>query len=192
MTFLKSIAGLAMLIGLVACDDLGAVDAIPADATASVSSSTISSGVLNSGNRKFIQAMDICLNSFPSMLNVRRELRSSNFTSEGRFSGEEYFSAFNRSIIAFASTGQHEPICGFGRNGLRDDEAVLVVNATLAAKYGENLLVGDVSDDPHTLAAWLVTTDNDTEVVVAVRRQIVLSGLYRGSLVYVAEYRPEQ
>lgn len=179
------------VLGLSACEEANIGATALSAGNGQNGATTVNSNVMNSSNRKFIQAMDICMDNFPDTFATRNTLRTSNFVDEGTFSGISYFTGFNRRIIAFASTGTNNPVCGSGRNGLRDDEAVFVTNALLAAKFGTNLLMADVSDQRGLIAAWLATTDDGHQFQILIRPQIVIAGLFKGSLVYVKEYKPD-
>ena len=194
---LRLLGCLAVVCSFAACDTstqaLASETAVATSTSGAPESIPLANALGNSGNQKIIQAMNVCLDNFPNMLAVRNELRTSNFKSEGRFGGIEYFSAFNRDIIAFGSVGTSKPLCGFGRDGLRDEEAVLVAASILGAKFGSSLAEFDTSADPQFIAAYYIEKEDGTKVVVAVRRQITLSGLYRGSPIYVSEFiEPEE
>ncbi|WP_394179672.1 hypothetical protein [Yoonia maritima] len=142
----------------------------------------------NSGNRKAIEALNYCLDSFPNLNVARLNWQRSGFRSEGQYGGSDYYSAFNRSIITAVKTGKHDPECVVGRSGLRDEEAVLVASSVLGAKYGDTFEIFDTSDDREVLAAFYAKTDNGTPIAVAVLPQFFIPGFYRGSLIIVIEH----
>ncbi len=189
-TYPRSVFLVLACVGLIsACDETTSSGIAETNVgTSSTSATSIQNPLDRSGNRKLLQAMDICIENYPDMLAVRTEMRRSNFATEGRFGDNEFFSAFNRNIVVLASTGTEKPTCGFGRNTVRDDEAVLLASALVAAKFGDTPLVADFSDEPRFLAGWLIETDAGEQFTLTVTRQLNISSIFRGSLFILQEY----
>jgi len=139
-----------------------------------------------SSNRKLLEAMDICLADFPNLLQVRTRLRQSGYQSEGRFGNKEIFTAYNRNIIVVVSASATDRLCSFGLDGLRDQEAVLLAGALFGARANGTLELGS-PQDPRFLAAYRFDAPNGVKVIGAVGRQVTISGLYRGSIIYLIE-----
>ena len=171
---------------LAACGETTTTQTAPPSVDAAATS--VQNPLSESGNRKLLQAMDICIDNYPNMLATRTALRTSKFSSEGQFGNDEYFSAFNRDIIVVASTGTSTPSCAFGRNKVRDDEAVLLAGGLIAAKFGDTPLIGDFSNNPRVLAGWRIKTESGDDFTLIVTNQVNIAGLFRGSLFILREF----
>ncbi|MCG3266740.1 hypothetical protein [Yoonia sp. I 8.24] len=187
-------AGIAVFatVGLGGCMEApveAAVEAAPeADAPAQATQPATSSG-----NAKATEAINQCLDNLPGHNATRTYLRTNGFRHEGKYTGVDFYTAYNRSIIVGLTRGSEAPYCFVGRNNLRDDEAVLVASNAMRAKYGDSFGEFDTSSDSEFIAAFYGERPDGVGVVAAVRNQFAVAGVYRGSIIVVHEYiAPDQ
>ncbi|MBL4812349.1 MAG: hypothetical protein JKX69_08355 [Rhodobacteraceae bacterium] len=137
-------------------------------------------------NQLFAEALEICLNSYPDMGEIRRNARSAGFRSVGQRQGTDFFTSAGDRVIMMVNASNSDRSCGLGQNRLRGQNAVDSVQQILANTVGDRAHPIDVSDSRVFIAGWFVENGN-AGYVVAVRWQINIQGFFTGSLVVVLD-----
>jgi hypothetical protein len=141
-----------------------------------------------SADPRLAEAMSYCLDSYPNLGRAMQQARSAGFRSEGWVGGFDLYTAYRQQLLVGFDRGS-EPVCLFGLDGLRDQEAIDAASAALSAKFGSALVRLGPSPDGAFIEGWVAETGG-TGILVGVHRQTTIGNFWRGSMITVQPYQP--
>lgn len=134
---------------------------------------------------KLALALSICLDNVPNMGPARQQMILAGFKYETNISGQDLYSAADRSVFALISVGTDQPRCAVGRDGLRGDPAVDYAERALRQAYGPAIIPIDAADfDEPVLAGWVVERPAGV-LGIGVTAAIDLPPFFLGSFIFV-------
>lgn len=192
-TLTRTCAALALATLLIGCDASVAPDpasetpvstAVNTEAVDTLHTTQQTTGGAVDGS-KLAQALSICLDNVPNMGPARQQMILAGFKYEANVSGQDLYSAADRSVFALISVGTDRPRCAVGRDGLRGDPAVAYAERALRQAYGPAIIPIPVTDfDEPVLAGWVV--ERPTGILgIGVSPAIDLPPFFLGSFVVV-------
>lgn len=192
-TLTRTCAALALATLLIGCDASVALDpasetpvstAVNTEAVDTLHSTQQTTGGAVDGS-KLAQALSICLDNVPNMGPARQQMILAGFKYEANVSGQDLYSAADRSVFALISVGTDRPRCAVGRDGLRGEPAVAYAERALRQAYGPAIIPIPVTDfDEPVLAGWVV--ERPTGILgIGVSPAIDLPPFFLGSFVVV-------